>query len=202
MMVDGLRATKHSEFGRRVANQDVHSPWKFKDMTMELEYQNASIDEMADRLRIPGAIYLAAAWMSRLPVFWHIYFEESAHRWTAELYMSLLRMANILVYTALYFTCQYVNQNMKRRIGYFLVWFMRIAIFPLNFAHEIGIGQCPTQIFMMQVQIAVIFKRSLSEFAIFLLKSGNRNILSGHTKSVSAVIGTLCASWFFTQPSV
>ncbi len=138
---------------------NIHSPWQFKDRSTELDYQNASICELVDRLRIPGAVYLAVAWITRLPVFWHLHFFETPPT-KAEFYMTYIRLANIIIYSILYIAGQKSPQRIKRKIGYFLIWLMRLAIWPINLAHELGIEQCPTQVFMMQVP--VILNRDLA----------------------------------------
>ena len=88
-------------------------------------------------------------WMMKLPFFWSVIC--GSYAWTSEeACTAFVRLGLIVLYTILCFV--HPNEINKRRIGFALVWLMRIVVLPLNIAQELGVPQFATQLFVSQVR--------------------------------------------------
>jgi hypothetical protein len=128
----------------------VHnSPWDFANWKLESQYRSDTIAATLDRMRMPGAVFVIFNWMMKLPFFWSVIC--GSYAWTSEeACTAFVRLGLIVLYTILCFV--HPNEINKRRIGFALVWLMRIIVLPLNIAQELGVPQFATQLFVSQVR--------------------------------------------------
>ena len=130
--------------------QHIDSPWRFKDCSMESDYQNDSIRDIVKRLRTPGFIWIIITWTMRLSLLWGLCFERIT--WSeAELVAHLFRLGSHILLTTMYFVSQSASQATQTTFGHITLWWTRLYGLPSELMHELGIRQYSTQLMMMQV---------------------------------------------------
>jgi hypothetical protein len=126
-----------------------NSPWNFANWELESQYRSDTIAATFDRVRMPGTVYLIFVWMMKLQFFWSVIC--GSYVWTREEACTAFVRLGLLVFSTI-FCIVHPDKINKRRIGFALVWIIRIVSLPLNIAQELGIQQFGSQLFVSQVR--------------------------------------------------
>jgi hypothetical protein len=128
----------------------VHnSPWDFANRKLESQYRSDTITATLDRIRMPGAVFVIFDWMMKLQFLGGVIC--GSYAWTSEEACTFfVRLMLLVFYTILCFV--HPDEINKRRIGFALIWIMRIIALPINIAQELGVQQFATQLFVSQVR--------------------------------------------------
>lgn len=131
----------------------------------ESKYESEFIQDTAARLRIPVSVYLAFAWI----VFGGLYlysifgiFHGGNAPSKSEFYADSYRMAVLLLVTVLHIISIKTSLDIRNVIGYGAIWLVRVAVFPMNLFHELGVHQYSVHLIMMQVLVTTV--RDLNTF--------------------------------------
>jgi hypothetical protein len=133
---------------RRIADNLPDSPWSFRDIVMETQYESDHRACLYERVRPFGQIYALIAWALKIPFLYTSI--ASGSQWDAEeIWTASIRMIVQTVNTTLIFLN--LSMEMRRRVGVLWIWISRTILLPLHMFHETGIPIFSTELITAQV---------------------------------------------------
>jgi hypothetical protein len=136
--------SRHTEQQNRLGEQE--SPWMFRALILESQYQNELRDSLYDRTRPAAKIFIGYSWLSKIHYFIILYFSE----WkTEEMIIALLRTFLLAFFTAV-FTMK-LKAETRRRAGTPFIWISRAVFLPILLCLETGIPVFYTEVLAAQV---------------------------------------------------
>jgi hypothetical protein len=134
--------SRHTEQQNRPSEQE--SPWMFRDLILESQYQNELIDSIYDRARPAANVFIGFSWLSKIHYFIILYFTEEK---LEELIMA--RVILLAVFTVVF--AMKLKAETRRRSGTPFIWIFRAILFPIHLFLETGIPVFYTELMAAQV---------------------------------------------------
>jgi hypothetical protein len=144
-----------SEQRRRL--RSIGSPWIFKDVVLESQYQTELRDSLYNRARPTAQITVLFSWLCKIPQYIVLYFSETARE---DVNMALIRVLLLGFFTPI-FTLNFDSET-RRRAGMAFIWVSRAILLPLYLYLETGIPFFSTELLSAQVSFHLLRATDLS----------------------------------------
>jgi hypothetical protein len=140
---DSADSTRHTE-QQRLSEQE--SPWVFRDLILESQYQNELRDSIYDRTRPAAQIFIGCSWLSKIHYFIILYLTN----WKIEESIVVFARIFLLSFFTAAFTMK-LKAETRRRAGTPFIWIFRAIVLPLYLYQETGIPVFYTELMAAQV---------------------------------------------------